>query len=87
MNMRLVAVDTDGREIEREDADDPDLAPVHSIRTDAVPRIGDELLFYNTHGRNFTWTVVNVVWMVSPGDRANSDGYMHVCVMIQRKAA
>lgn len=85
MNIRLVAVDAEGREIERDDDDHSDLVPVNSVQLDAVPRVGDEMLFYNTHGRDFTWMVSGVVWMVSPNERNRGDGYGHVCVMLQRK--
>lgn len=82
MNIRLVAVDHNGCEIE--DDGGPNQTPVDALRVDSVPRVGEQVLFYNTHGRDFYWTVVGVTWMVSPGEWVNGDGHAHVCIMIRR---
>lgn len=84
MNIRFVAADEDGREIE---SDDNDLhPPITELNSSAIPRIGEQVMFYNFgNNRDARWTVTAVIWMVgayrsvSPHDAA-----AHVCVMIRR---
>ncbi len=85
MNIRICA-----EGLVYEDWDDPnhpDTPPVNGIHSDVLPNIGDRVMFYNTNGRDATWTVVGITWMISPNypNNPDSDGLAHVCVTIRKQ--
>lgn len=84
MNIRFEAVHENGREIEADDDDRH--PPMDNAYGDSIPRIGEEVMFYNTGGDLSVWTVVNVVWMADASDDSKRHGgFMHACVQIRRK--
>jgi hypothetical protein len=83
VNIRFAAVDENGREIEDDDA--VLHPPVDSIDADAIPRVGEQIMFYNI-GDGATWDIMDVVWMV--GAYRVSPPYQavaHACVMIRKQ--
>jgi hypothetical protein len=82
VNIRFVAVDENGREIE--DDDDNLHPPFAHLDSDTIPRIGEKVMFYNLgNNRDATWIVLAVTWMV--GAYRVTEPYnaaAHVCVMI-----
>lgn len=59
--------------------------PVDEVETDAVPRVGDRLRFYNIGPDHVIWKVIETYWMVG-AYRATApyDAVATVCVVIQR---
>ena len=87
MNLRFVAVNENGREIQDDDNTDIQLQPpVDSISVDSIPRVGEEVVFYNVPGGSSVWDVVHVIWMVPADESARQlGGIAHVCVMIRQR--
>lgn len=84
MNIRFEAVDENGRAVE--DDDDSLHPPLDSIRADSIPRAGEKVLFYNTHGSLDDWIVTNVVWMVDASASSKlHGGFTHACVQIRHQ--
>ena len=86
MNIRFVSVDENGREIE--DTDDTDIRlhpPVDDLDSDTIPRVGEQINFYNI-GDGATWDVTGVVWMVGAyRTAAPYQAVAHACVMIRKQ--
>lgn len=85
MNIRFAAVDENGREIE--DDDDNLHPPITELNSSAIPRVGEQVMFYNFgNHRDAHWTVTAVTWMVGAYRTvAPHDAAAHVCVMIRRE--